>query len=123
MYAPIGWDPLNRGHRNCESDQPPKGADGCPAIRRSPTSSLARSRSRQSTTRSLRCKTGRLFTPTTWGARPRTGDPQDRRHEHLRLGPAHGPRAHDRACWADLGHEITGEVIEASPGVEFIKEG
>ena len=50
-------------------------------------------------------------------------DPQDCLHEHLRQRSAHGPRPHHRAQGLVLGHEITGEVIEAGRDVEFIKVG
>ena len=46
------------------------------------------------------------------------------RDEHLRQRPAHGARPHDRTARTSiLGHEITGEVVETGPDVEFIKEG
>ncbi len=51
------------------------------------------------------------------------GHPQDRRDQHLRERPAHGPRPHHRPAGLVLGHEITGEVIEAGRDVEFIKVG
>ena len=51
-------------------------------------------------------------------------DPEVRGHQHLRLRSAHGARAHHRARRGSiLGHEITGEVVEVGPGVEFIKVG
>jgi len=41
----------------------------------------------------------------------------------LRLRPAHGPRPNHRPRRLVLGHEITGEVIEAGRDVEFMKKG
>ena len=50
-------------------------------------------------------------------------DPEGRRHQHLRLRPAHGARADHRPEGQTLGHEITGEVAEVGRDVEFIKQG
>jgi glutathione-independent formaldehyde dehydrogenase len=55
---------------------------------------------------------------------PPRRNPQDRRDQHPRLGPAHGIRGRTTApAGLILGHEITAEVIEAGPDAEFIKKG
>ena len=42
-------------------------------------------------------------------------------YQHLRLRPAHGARPHHRTrSDRSLGHEITGEVVEKGPDVEFV---
>ncbi len=64
----------------------------------------------------LEVQDGPGVTRRTSAARPPRRDPEDRRDQHLRLRPAHGPRPHHRARGLILGHEITGEVIEAGPG-------
>ena len=64
------------------------------------------------------------FPKLALGSQVRTRrDSEDRFHQYLRQRPAHGARPHDRAARAVLGHEITGEVIEAGRDVEFIKVG
>ena len=52
------------------------------------------------------------------------GDPADRLDEHLRLATSTwSAGARRRPPGLILGHEITGEVIETGPDVEFIKDG
>ena len=51
-------------------------------------------------------------------------DPEDRDHEYLRERSAHGAGPnHGARQDSILGHEITGEVIEAGRDAEFIKVG
>ncbi len=48
---------------------------------------------------------------------------EGRKHEYLRFRRAHGEGMDDSAAGLVLGHEITGEVVEAGRDVEFVKVG
>jgi glutathione-independent formaldehyde dehydrogenase len=50
-------------------------------------------------------------------------DPEERRDEHLRQRPAHGPRPHHRPAGARARARDHREVVEVGSDVEFIKVG